>query len=101
VFTSVADLAEAITTWVEHWNADPRPFIWKATAEGIIAKITGACTAVQVVDEEVIPWTVARSVISTVDSVRVGRSMLWRLINTDMLDRCVRDSSPSSRVWPV
>jgi transposase len=38
-FTSVADLTEAITTWAEHWNTDPKPFIWKATAEEIIAKV--------------------------------------------------------------
>ncbi len=39
VFTSVADLTEAITTWAEHWNTDPKPFIWKATAESIITKV--------------------------------------------------------------
>src|SRR3546814_15797492 len=39
VFTSVADLTEAITIWAEHWNADPKPFIWKATAEDIITKV--------------------------------------------------------------
>ena len=39
VFTSVADLTEAITTWAEHWNNDPKPFIWKATAEDIITKV--------------------------------------------------------------
>lgn len=39
VFTSIADLTEAITTWAEHWNADPRPFVWKATAEQIITKV--------------------------------------------------------------
>ena len=38
-FTSVADLTQAITTWAEHWNIDPQPFIWKATAEDIIAKV--------------------------------------------------------------
>lgn len=38
-FTSVADLTAAITTWAEHWNSDPKPFIWKATAEDIIAKV--------------------------------------------------------------
>ena len=38
-FTSVADLTDAITVWAEHWNADPKPFIWKATAEDIIAKV--------------------------------------------------------------
>jgi transposase len=39
VFTSVADLTAAITTWAEHWNEDPKPFIWKATAEEIITKV--------------------------------------------------------------
>jgi transposase len=36
VFTSVADLTAAITEWAEHWNTDPKPFVWKATAEQII-----------------------------------------------------------------
>ena len=38
-FTSVADLSSAITTWAEHWNTDPKPFIWKAPAADIIAKV--------------------------------------------------------------
>jgi transposase len=38
-FTSVADLTAAITTWAEHWNTNPKPFIWKATAEDIITKV--------------------------------------------------------------
>jgi hypothetical protein len=38
-FTSVADLTEAITVWAEYWNADPKPFVWKATAQEIIAKV--------------------------------------------------------------
>ncbi len=38
-FTSVAELSAAITTWAEHWNLDPKPFIWKATADDIIAKV--------------------------------------------------------------
>src|SRR3954468_11072449 len=38
-FTSVADLTEALTVWAEHWNAEPKPFIWKATADDIIAKV--------------------------------------------------------------
>ena len=40
VFTSVADLTDAITVWAEHWNDDPQPFIWKATAEDIITKVS-------------------------------------------------------------
>ena len=39
VFTSVAELTTAITIWAEHWNDDPKPFIWKATAEDIITKV--------------------------------------------------------------
>lgn len=33
------DLIAAITTWAEHWNTNPTPFIWKATAEDIITKV--------------------------------------------------------------
>ena len=39
MFSSVAELTTAITTWAEHWNQDPKPFIWKATAEDIITKV--------------------------------------------------------------
>ncbi len=39
IFTSLADLTDAITTWAEHWNENPKPFVWKATAEHIIAKV--------------------------------------------------------------
>ena len=42
VFTSVADLTAAITEWAEHWNTDPKPFVWKATAEQIITKKSDA-----------------------------------------------------------
>lgn len=38
-FTSVAELVDAITVWAHHWNDDPKPFIWKATAESIIQKV--------------------------------------------------------------
>jgi transposase len=40
VFTSLTELTQAITGWAEHWNQDPTPFIWKATAEDIIAKVS-------------------------------------------------------------
>ena len=39
MFTSVPDLTQAITNWAEHWNNNPTPFIWKATAEDIITKV--------------------------------------------------------------
>jgi transposase len=39
IFTSVAELTEAIATWAAHWNTDPKPFIWKATTQDVIAKV--------------------------------------------------------------
>jgi hypothetical protein len=39
VFTSVADPTAAITKWAERWNTDPKPCVWKATAEQIITKV--------------------------------------------------------------
>lgn len=38
-FTSVPDLIAAITQWTEHWNTDPKPFIWHATATDIMEKV--------------------------------------------------------------
>jgi transposase len=39
VFSSIGALVEAIETWAEHWNDDPRPLVWHKTAEEIIAKV--------------------------------------------------------------
>ena len=39
VFTNVPELVEAITTWGSHWNEDPSPFIWHASADEIIEKV--------------------------------------------------------------
>jgi len=39
VFTSVDDLIDAIELWAEHWNDNPKPFIWHKTADEIIAKV--------------------------------------------------------------
>ena len=38
VFRSVPDLITAIETYIEHHNTDPKPFVWTAKAEDIIAK---------------------------------------------------------------
>ena len=45
VFTSVNELIEAIQTWAEHWNHDPKPFIWHKTAQEIIVKVRRGPTA--------------------------------------------------------
>jgi transposase len=38
-FTNVAELEAAITTWAEHWNRDPKPFLWHKSADEILAKV--------------------------------------------------------------
>jgi len=38
-FTSVDQLIDSIEVRTEHWNNDPKPFIWHKTAEEIIAKV--------------------------------------------------------------
>jgi transposase len=38
---SVADLRRDINDWVEHWNADPRPFVWRKTADEILDNLAG------------------------------------------------------------
>ncbi len=39
VFSSVEALTEAIELWAEHWNDDPKPFVWRKIAEEIIEKV--------------------------------------------------------------
>jgi transposase len=41
-FTSVSDLKQAISDYLDHHNEDPKPFIWTAKAEDILAKVTRA-----------------------------------------------------------
>jgi transposase len=38
-FHCVEELERAIYQWLAHWNHEPRPFIWKATADVILDKI--------------------------------------------------------------
>ena len=38
VFKSVADLIAAIQAYIQHHNQNPKPFVWTAKAEDLIAK---------------------------------------------------------------
>jgi transposase len=38
-FSSVKELVAKIERFVEHYNANPKPFMWTATAESILAKV--------------------------------------------------------------
>jgi transposase len=39
-FISVDDLVAAIDEYLQAWNANPKPFVWAATVESIIAKLS-------------------------------------------------------------
>jgi hypothetical protein len=38
-FTSVTVLIKQIRDYIDHWNTDPKPFQWTATADEILAKV--------------------------------------------------------------
>jgi transposase len=43
VHKSVQALEAGIRAWVEGWNADPRPFVWRKTAEEILDSLARYC----------------------------------------------------------
>jgi len=45
-FSSVKELVRKIDQFVEHYNADARPFMWTATAESILAKVQRLCSLI-------------------------------------------------------
>jgi transposase len=47
VFTSVADLESAITEYLKQHNADPKPFVWTASAGEILEKVARAKQALE------------------------------------------------------
>jgi len=47
VFHSVPDLIAAIETYLHAHNNDPKPFVWTATAEDILAKVARGRVALQ------------------------------------------------------
>lgn len=51
VFRSVAELEAAIAEYVKMHNVDPKPFVWTATAESILAKVERASKAYNIVQK--------------------------------------------------
>jgi transposase len=45
---SVKGLAADINAWVATWNEDPKPFVWHKTAEQILERLAGYCSAINV-----------------------------------------------------
>lgn len=51
VFPSVASLEEAITEYLTVHNADPKPFVWTASAQSILGKIARAGKTLSIVQK--------------------------------------------------
>ena len=46
-FTSVTVLVKQIRDYIDHWNSDPKPFMWTATADEILAKVQLVQTSIR------------------------------------------------------
>ena len=55
VFTSVKALEEAIATYLADRNRQPRPYVWTATVERILAKVGRAQSALNTVKDSLVP----------------------------------------------
>ena len=47
IFAGVPDLIASIEEYLNAHNADPKPYVWTATAESILAKVQRARTKLQ------------------------------------------------------
>lgn len=43
VHHSVKQLAADITAWADHWNANPKPYVWTKTADDILESLAAYC----------------------------------------------------------
>ena len=43
VHRSVADLEADIRSWLDHWNENPRPYVWVKTADEILTNLARYC----------------------------------------------------------
>jgi hypothetical protein len=46
-FSSVKVLISQIRDYIDHWNANPKPFVWTATADEILAKVRVAQASIK------------------------------------------------------
>lgn len=45
VHKSAQALEREIREWIKAWNDDPRPFVWKKTAEELLDSLCGGCSS--------------------------------------------------------
>ncbi|HVC07324.1 MAG TPA: IS630 family transposase, partial [Solirubrobacterales bacterium] len=43
---SVAELNADIEDWVEHWNEDPKPYVWVKSADEILDSLARYCNTI-------------------------------------------------------
>jgi transposase len=43
---SVTELNADIEEWIEHWNEDPRPYVWTKSADEILDTLAGYCNVI-------------------------------------------------------
>ena len=46
VHRSVTALENDIRAWIQHWNTDPRPYVWTRTADEILESLAAYCTRI-------------------------------------------------------
>jgi len=46
VHRNVTELNADIEDWVEHWNENPKPYVWTKTANEILDNLTGYCNTI-------------------------------------------------------
>ncbi len=46
VHRSTRQLNADIREWIEHWNEEPKPFVWTKTADQILESLAGYCTRI-------------------------------------------------------
>ena len=56
LFHSVPDLIASIQEYLDAHNDDPRPYVWTATAESILAKVARGRIALEKVALLTYPW---------------------------------------------
>lgn len=49
---SVKQLEAGITTWIDNWNDDPRPYVWVKTADEILDKLARYCQTITSPDDD-------------------------------------------------
>ena len=69
---SVQALEKDIRAWVEGWNADPKPFVWKKTAEEILDSLARYLQRISGAGPSAPPWAQTPSHINRHASVGVS-----------------------------